>query len=122
MPVIVAFWWSYLPGMTAWTTITVNPVYPCSHDLPNIICVAAVDQNFRLAPFSNYGTTSVQIAAPGVNIVSTYTGTDTVLPSSSTAPDNLTSDISLWTRSESNVSSSGWGSTILDYNSDSQQI
>ncbi|MEK7576684.1 MAG: S8 family serine peptidase, partial [Patescibacteria group bacterium] len=45
--------------------------YPCNYDLDNIICVAATDQNDSLTSFSNYGTTSVDVAAPGKNIYST---------------------------------------------------
>ena len=48
-----------------------NPAYPASYDLPNIISVAATDENDELAWFSNYGATSVDLAAPGVNILST---------------------------------------------------
>ncbi|MDD5567370.1 MAG: S8 family serine peptidase [Patescibacteria group bacterium] len=44
--------------------------YPSDYDLDNIISVAATDQNDDLASFSNYGTTSVDVAAPGVNIYS----------------------------------------------------
>jgi thermitase len=47
--------------------------YPCEFDLDNIVCVAAVDQKFQLAKFSNYGT-SIDIAAPGTNIVNTWPG------------------------------------------------
>lgn len=47
------------------------PTYPASYDLPNIISVAATNQNDRLASWSNYGATSVDVAAPGVNILST---------------------------------------------------
>jgi subtilisin family serine protease len=36
-----------------------------------VIAVAATDQNDNLASFSNFGATSVQVAAPGVNIFST---------------------------------------------------
>ena len=54
-----------------------TPVYPASYELPNIISVAATDENDDLATFSNYGETSVDLAAPGVNIVSTYLGGDT---------------------------------------------
>ncbi len=50
----------------------VLPHYPSSYNLPNVIAVAASDQNDQLASFSNYGATSVDIAAPGVDIVSTY--------------------------------------------------
>jgi len=39
--------------------------------LPNIISVAASDQDDHLAYFSNYGTGTVDIAAPGTNIYST---------------------------------------------------
>jgi subtilisin family serine protease len=56
-----------------------TPSYPaqysvataCGPGLPNVIAVAAMDQNSNRASFSNYGATSVQIAAPGVNINST---------------------------------------------------
>lgn len=39
--------------------------------LQNVISVGASDQKDTLAYFSNYGTSSVDIAAPGVNIYST---------------------------------------------------
>jgi len=48
----------------------VSPDYPASFDLPNIIAVAATDENDRLAGFSNFGARSVDVAAPGVNILS----------------------------------------------------
>ena len=48
--------------------------YPCDLTLPNIICVAATDQNDALADFSDYGATSVDVGAPGVNIYSTVDG------------------------------------------------
>lgn len=44
--------------------------YPASYRLTNMIVVAAVGQNDTLATFSNYGATSVDLAAPGVNILS----------------------------------------------------
>lgn len=52
----------------------VNPTYPGSYDLPNIVTVAASDRNDRMASFSNYGATSVDLSAPGVAIYSTVTG------------------------------------------------
>lgn len=51
-----------------------KPFYPASYDLDNIISVAATDHNDNLASFSNYGATSVDVAAPGVNILSTLPG------------------------------------------------
>src|SRR5215203_2161576 len=46
------------------------PLYPASYDLPNILSVAAVNNQGNLADFSNYGATSVDISAPGVSILS----------------------------------------------------
>ena len=48
-----------------------NPFQPASEDLPNMIVVAAIGSNGALPSWSNYGVNSVQLAAPGVNIVST---------------------------------------------------
>lgn len=47
-----------------------TPNYPASYRLPNMIVVAASDQNDALAGFSNYGATTVDLAAPGANILS----------------------------------------------------
>ncbi len=51
-----------------------SPAYPAAYDLPNIISVAATDHNDLLASFSNYGAVSVDLAAPGVDILSTLPG------------------------------------------------
>ncbi len=55
-----------------------TPMYPAAYDLPNILSVAAIDNKGNLASFSNYGPKSVDVAAPGVDILSTvppqYTG------------------------------------------------
>jgi subtilisin family serine protease/subtilisin-like proprotein convertase family protein len=48
-----------------------TPAYPSSFNLSNIVSVAAVDNNNQLASFSNYGAHTVDLAAPGVNILST---------------------------------------------------
>lgn len=48
--------------------------YPASYSAPNLIAVAATDNNDSLATFSNYGASSVQLGAPGVNILSTVAG------------------------------------------------
>jgi len=49
--------------------------YPCDYTAPNIICVAATDQNDELADFSDFGTASVDVAAPGTNIYGTVADT-----------------------------------------------
>jgi len=49
-----------------------TPHYPSSYPLPNIISVAATDRNDALSSFSNYGRTSVHLAAPGTAILNTW--------------------------------------------------
>jgi subtilisin family serine protease len=48
------------------------PSYPASYPSDNIISVAAIASDGSLASFSNYGASSVDIGAPGVQIPSTY--------------------------------------------------
>ena len=55
-----------------------SPHYPSSYDCENIISVAASDSSDRLASFSCYGKNSVDLAAPGVRILS-------LLPNNKTA-------------------------------------
>ena len=47
------------------------PTYPGSYNSPSILAVAASDQNDNMASFSHYGATTVDVAAPGVGILST---------------------------------------------------
>ncbi len=51
-----------------------SPTYPASFTAANLISVAATDNNDSLASFSNFGKSSVNIAAPGVSILSTLPG------------------------------------------------
>ncbi|MEW6284258.1 MAG: S8 family serine peptidase, partial [Candidatus Eremiobacterota bacterium] len=51
-----------------------RPHYPSGYDLDNIVSVAATDRNDQLAYFSNYGRESVDLAAPGHQILSTVPG------------------------------------------------
>ena len=44
--------------------------YPASFRLPNVLSVAAVDRNGQLPSFSKFGAKTVDIAAPGVDILS----------------------------------------------------
>jgi len=54
--------------------------YPCAHDEPNLVCVGATDSTDARAAFSNYGVTTVDLFAPGQDIVSTWArGRPTVL-------------------------------------------
>ena len=62
--------------------------YPAGYDLPNVISVASLDSNGNLSGFSNFGSTWVDLAAPGGGIYSTlpdntygtYSGTSMAAP------------------------------------------
>ena len=60
-----------------------QPVYPASVPAPNLIGVAATapDDGRRIAPFSNFGRLTVQLAAPGDDILSTFNNGDYVAES-----------------------------------------
>ena len=58
--------------------------YPCNYNpastavagaVDNVVCVAATDQADGLASFSDYGATTVDLGAPGTEILSTYPST-----------------------------------------------
>jgi subtilisin family serine protease len=76
-----------------------TPIYPCNFTQSNLLCVAAVDQAFQLADFTNYGATSVDVGAPGTNILSTVAGA------------SQTTDFSNWTGSFTQGSGWGYGKT-----------
>lgn len=84
-----------------------SPTYPCNFSEPNLICVAALDQSYALASFSNYGAGTVHIAAPGVNIASTWNGAKT------SVTDNLNSG---WTFSSSTASHWGYSTATFGNN------
>jgi subtilisin family serine protease len=46
--------------------------YPCSYNLPNVLCVGASRPDDQRAGFSNYGATAVDLFAPGYGIYSTW--------------------------------------------------
>jgi subtilisin family serine protease len=49
-----------------------TPSYPGAYRAVNVISVAATDNNDALASFSSFGSATVDLGAPGVNIASTY--------------------------------------------------
>jgi subtilisin family serine protease len=78
------------------------PTYPCNFTQPNLVCVAALDQRYALASFSNYGPASVDVGAPGTNILSTWAGAET----------EITDDFSTgWTKTS--TTSGGWTTGTL---------
>jgi subtilisin family serine protease len=79
----------------------VAPVWPCNFTHPNLVCVTALDQNYNLASYSNWGATSVDIAAPGSYIYSTSNGIEGQIN------DALTPAVGGWLGSTNHAA--GWG-------------
>lgn len=57
-------------GNSGWNNDS-SPMYPASLDVPNVLAVAATNDYDVLASFSNFGVSSVDLASPGVYILST---------------------------------------------------
>jgi subtilisin family serine protease len=53
-----------------------QPHYPSSYDVENIIAVSAIDRHGQLASWSNYGKNTVDVGAPGVDIFSSVSDSD----------------------------------------------
>ena len=53
-----------------------DPSYPSSYQTENIIAVMSIEPNGAKSSFSNYGARSVDLAAPGRDILSTFLGGD----------------------------------------------
>ena len=49
----------------------IRKYYPADYGLPNILSVTAIDRNQNVLPSSNYGEQTVDVAAPGNDIIST---------------------------------------------------
>ena len=50
------------------------PAYPASYDAPNILSIASIHNEGHLTDTTNYGATSVDLSAPGEDILSTLPG------------------------------------------------
>lgn len=85
-----------------------SPHYPSSYDVDNIIAVASTNDTDYLSSFSNYGVTSVDVAAPGSSILSTFpnddydtiSGTSMATPMVSGLASLLWSQNPAWTRDQ----------------------
>ncbi len=52
----------------------ISPNYPSCYDVPNVMSIAATDRYDQKAGFSNWGLTTVDLGAPGVDVLSSVLG------------------------------------------------
>jgi subtilisin family serine protease len=57
--------------------LDVTPRFPACYDIDNIVSVAYTTRNDGLGILSNYGATNVDLAAPGEQMFSTFSASDT---------------------------------------------
>ncbi|MGL5257775.1 MAG: S8 family serine peptidase [Proteocatella sp.] len=81
-----------------------KPHYPSSYSSSNIVSVAAIDKLGALASFSNYGLNTVDIAAPGVDIASTYPDSYAYMSGTSMATPHVTGIMALLKSRNANLS------------------
>ncbi|HKL79750.1 MAG TPA: S8 family serine peptidase [Mobilitalea sp.] len=72
-----------------------EPIYPASYVLDNMISVTYVDSNGTFTDMSNYGDTTVDIAAPGDDIFSTVVGSYSSMSGSSMAAPHVSAAAAL---------------------------
>lgn len=86
----------------------VSPVYPASYELDNVLSVASIHNEGHLTETTNFGATSVDLSAPGEDILSTLPGnTYGLMSGTSMAAANASGVAALAASARSSLLSSG---------------
>lgn len=97
--------------------IETSPAYPASYTSPSILSVASSTSSDDRSGFSNYGALSVDVAAPGSNILSTYNTSNSSyasLSGTSMATPHVTGAAALLSAYNPNLSPASLKATLMN--------
>src|SRR5205085_2938992 len=97
----------------AGTNNDTTPFDPASFNSPSIVSVAASDSADQRASWSNFGASSVHLAAPGVGILSTYGSSYVSLSGTSMATPHVAGAAALMSAVNSSLTATGIKSLLM---------